>query len=70
LFRNGLLKNFSEVNKRKVSSDGKTGKKSGHLLDDRQETRRCWKFKEKALGGATRKYRCGRFHGRVARQTN
>jgi hypothetical protein len=49
LCRNGLLRHFIEGNKRKDRRDGKTWKKSEHLLDDRKETRRCWKLKEDAL---------------------
>jgi hypothetical protein len=46
LCRNGLLRQFIEGNKRKDRRDGKTWKKSGHLLDDRKEARRYWKLQE------------------------
>ena len=48
LFRNGLLRHSIEENERYDTRDGKTWKKSEHLLDDRQE-RRYWKLKEEAL---------------------
>jgi hypothetical protein len=49
LFRNGLLRHFIEGNRMKDRRDGKTWKKSEHLLNDRKETRRYWKLKEKIL---------------------
>jgi hypothetical protein len=49
LCRNGLLRHFIEGNKGKDTRVGKTGKKGEQLLDERKETRRCWKLKEEAV---------------------
>jgi hypothetical protein len=49
LFGNGLFRHFVEESKGKDTRDGKTWKKSEHLLDERRERRRYWKLKEEVL---------------------
>jgi len=49
LCRNGLLRLFTEGNRRKEWRKGKMGKKSEPLLDDCKETRRYSKLQDEAL---------------------
>jgi len=56
--------------KRKDTRDGKTWKKSEHLLYGRQERIRWWKLKDEAVDRSTRKTRYEKCYGRVARQNN
>jgi hypothetical protein len=63
-------RHFIEGNKRKDRRNGKTWKKSEHLLDERKETRRYWKLKQEALDRTACKTRYERRYGRVARQNN
>jgi hypothetical protein len=70
LCRNGLLRHFIGGNNRKVRRDGKTWKKSRHLLDERKEKRRYWKLKEEALERTVWKARYERCYGPVAREIN
>ena len=60
-------RHFIEGNKRKDRRNGKTWKKSEHLLDDRQERRRHWKLKQEALDRIPCKIRYEKFYGPVAR---
>jgi len=65
LRRNCLQKHVTEDRRTQVT--GRRGRRRKRLLDDLKNTRRCWKFKEKALDRTIWRTRCRRGYGPVVR---